>query len=174
MGTVQIVATVLAGVVTLVAVVLAVRAVMQMTAVIRLGRPDPTRSGDKGARTRTMLVETLGHTRMLKWTAVGAAHWFVMVSFMILFLLVVEAYFEVVDPEGGLPIIGHWTIYGLVTEWIGILGLAGILYLIFVRQQQTRAKRSRFLGSTMWQAYFVEGVILGVLVCGFLIRGFKV
>ncbi|MEU8606718.1 (Fe-S)-binding protein [Actinoplanes sp. NPDC048791] len=174
MGTVQIVATVLAGVVTLVAVVLAVRAVMQMTAVIRLGRPDPTRSGDKGARTRTMLVETLGHTRMLKWTAVGAAHWFVMVSFMILFLLVVEAYFEVVDPEGGLPIIGHWTIYGLVTEWIGVLGLLGILYLIYRRQRDKRKKVSRFTGSTMWQGYFVEAIIVGVLICGFLIRGFKV
>ncbi|WP_433723459.1 (Fe-S)-binding protein [Actinoplanes sp. CA-051413] len=174
MGTVQIVATVLAGVVTLVAVVLAVRAVMQMTAVIRLGRPDPTRSGDKGTRTRTMLVETLGHTRMLKWTAVGAAHWFVMVSFMILFLLVVEAYFEVVDPEGGLPIVGHWTVYGLVTEWIGVLGLLGILYLIYRRQHDKRKKVSRFTGSTMWQGYFVEAVIVGVLICGFLIRGFKV
>ncbi|MEU8230283.1 (Fe-S)-binding protein [Actinoplanes sp. NPDC048967] len=174
MGTVQIVATVLAGIVTLVAVVLAVRAVMQMTAVIRLGRPDPTRSGDKGARARTMLVETLGHTRMLKWTAVGAAHWFVMVSFMILFLLVVEAYFEVVDPEGGLPIIGHWTIYGLVTEWIGVLGLLGILYLIYRRQRDKRKKVSRFTGSTMWQGYFVEAIIVGVLICGFLIRGFKV
>jgi Fe-S oxidoreductase len=174
MGTVQIVATVLAGAVTLVAVALAVRAVMQMTAVIRQGRPDPERFGDKGKRTRTMLVETLGHTRMLKWGVVGAAHWFVMVSFMILFLLVLEAYFEVVDPEGGLPIIGHWTIYGLGTELIGVLGLAGILVLIAIRQRDKRKKVSRFTGSTMWQGYFVEAIIVGVLICGFLIRGFKV
>ncbi|MGA5305578.1 (Fe-S)-binding protein [Nucisporomicrobium flavum] len=174
MGIAQIVATVLAGAVTLVAVVLAVRAVMTMTAVIRQGQPAPERFTDKGTRTRTMLVETLGHTRMLKWSTVGAAHWFVMVSFMILFLLVVEAYFEVVDPTGGLPIVGHWTVYGLVTEWVAVLGLLGILYLIYRRQRDRRAKRSRFLGSTMWQGYFVEAVILGVLVCGFLIRGFKV
>ena len=174
MGTVQIVATVLAGAVTLVAVALAVRAVMQITAVIRQGRPDPERFTGKGARTRTMLVETLGHTRMLKWTVIGAAHWFVMVSFMILFLLVVEAYFEVVDPEGGLPIIGHWTVYGLGTEIIGVLGLAGILVLVAIRQRDKRKKLSRFTGSTMWQAYFVEAIIIGVLVCGFLIRGFKV
>ena len=174
MGIAQIVATVLAGVVTITAVALAVRAVLTITAVIRQGRPAPERFADQGTRTKRMLAETLGHTRMLKWGYIGAAHWFVMVSFMILFLLVVEAYFEVVDPEGGLPIIGGWTPYGLVTEWIGILGLAGILYLIFVRQKARRAPRSRFLGSTMWQAYFVEGVILGVLACGFLIRGFKV
>ncbi|MEV4705617.1 (Fe-S)-binding protein [Actinoplanes sp. NPDC049316] len=174
MGIAQIVATVLAGAVTLVAVVLAVRAVMTMTAVIRQGQPAPERFENKGSRTRTMLVETLGHTRMLKWSTIGAAHWFVMVSFMILFLLVVEAYFEVVDPAGGLPIVGHWTVYGLVTEWIAVLGLLGILYLIYKRQRDRRAKRSRFLGSTMWQGYFVEAVILGVLICGFLIRGFKV
>jgi Fe-S oxidoreductase len=33
--------------------------------------------------------------------------------------------------------------------------------------------RSRFLGSTMWQAYYVEYTILAVMICGFLIRGFK-
>src|SRR3954453_7531762 len=174
MGIAQIVATVLAGAVTITAVVLAERAGLTITSVIRQGQPAPERFADKGARTRKMLTETLGHPRMLKWSAIGAAHWFVMVSFMILFLLVVEAYFEVVDPEGGLPILGHWIVYGFVTEWIGILGLAGILYLIYRRQRDLRAKRSRFLGSTIWQAYFVEGVILGVLVCGFLIRGFKV
>jgi Fe-S oxidoreductase len=174
MGIAQIVATVLAGAVTITAVVLAVRAVLTITAVIRQGQPAPERFADKGARTKKMLTEVFGHTRMLKWGYVGAAHWFVMVSFMILFLLVVEAYFEVVDPKGGLPIIGGWTPYGLVTEWIGILGLAGILYLIYRRQSDRRKKRSRFLGSTMWQAYFVEGVILGVLACGFVIRGFKV
>ncbi|MCO8276527.1 (Fe-S)-binding protein [Actinoplanes sp. TRM 88003] len=174
MGIAQIVATVLAGAITVVAVVLAVRAVLTITAVIRQGRPDPARFENPPARTKTMLVETLGHTRMLKWSAIGAAHWLVMVSFMILFLLVVEAYFEVVDPAAGLPIIGHWLIFGFVTEWIGILGLAGIVYLIFVRQRANRSLKNRFLGSTWWQAYFVEAVILGVLVCGFLIRGFKV
>ena len=174
MGIAQIVATTLAAAVTITAVVLAVRAVLTITAVIRQGRPDPARFTGRGTRTTTMLRETLGHTRMLKWSAIGAAHWFVMASFMILFLLVVEAYFEVVDPEGGLPIIGDWLPYGLVTEWIGILGLAGILYLIYRRQSDLRKNRSRFLGSTIWQAYFVEGVILGVLCCGFLIRGFKV
>ncbi|MFF5289550.1 (Fe-S)-binding protein [Paractinoplanes globisporus] len=172
MGFAQMVATVLAGAVTVTAVVLAVRAVLTITAVIRQGQP--AHFASYGVRFRRMVAETLGHTRMLKWGYIGAAHWFVMVSFMILFLLVVEAYFEVVDPSGGLPVIGGWTPYGLVTEWVGILGLAGILYLIVMRQRARRAPRSRFLGSTMWQAYFVEGVILGVLTCGFLIRGFKV
>jgi Fe-S oxidoreductase len=176
MGTVQIVATVLAAAITLVAVILAVRAVLTMTSVIRLGKPDPGRFSNKGARTKTMLVETAGHTRMLKWGVIGAAHWFVMVAFIILFLLVLEAYFEVVNPGNGLPLIGHWVGYGLVTELIGALGIAGIAVLIVIRQMNKPGKRklSRFTGSTMWQGYFVEAVIVGVLICGFLIRGFKV
>ncbi|GLY07268.1 MULTISPECIES: (Fe-S)-binding protein [Actinoplanes] len=176
MGIAQIVATVSAGAVTVVAVYLAVRAVQTITAVIRQGQPAPERFTEPKTRTKTMLVETVGHTRMLKWSAIGAAHWFVMFSFLVLSLLVLEAYFEVVSPRLGLPLIGHWTIFGLVTEWFGILGTAGILYLIFVRQRQKpgAVKRSRFLGSTMWQAYFVEAVIVGVLIFGFLIRGFKV
>jgi Fe-S oxidoreductase len=176
MGSAQIVATVIAAAITIVAVALTVRAVRTMTSVIRSGKPDPERFVNPRARTRTMLIETIGHTRMLKWGVVGAAHWFVMVAFVVLSLLVLEAYFEVVSPTLGLPIIGHWVTFGLVTEWIGILGTVGIMVLIVIRQLNLpgRKARSRFTGSTMWQAYFVEAIIVAVLVCGFLIRGFKV
>jgi Fe-S oxidoreductase len=177
MGPVQVVATVIAAVVTIVAVVLAVRAVRQMVRVIRLGQPVPAqRLEGKGQRTATMLRETLGHTRMLKWSGIGLAHWFVMVSFLVLFLLVVEAYFDVVSAEGKLPLLGGWAPYGIVTEWLSVLGLAGIVALILVRLRNLpgRAKGlSRFLGSTMWQAYYVEYTIVGVLICGMLIRSLK-
>ncbi len=176
MGAVQIVSTVLAAAVTVVAVVLVVRAVRRMLAVIRLGQPDPTRSDRKGQRLRTMLVETLGHTRMLKWTWIGVAHWFVMVGFILLSSLVLQAYFEVVSPTAQIPILGGWVVFGLVTEWISVLGIPAIGYLM-VQRLRARPGRlrpgrpSRFAGSTMWQGYFVEWVVLLVLVCGLLIRG---
>jgi hypothetical protein len=63
---------------------------------------------------------------MLKWGYIGAAHWFVMVSFMILVLLVVEAYFEVVDPAGraadhrGLDAVRAWSPSGSASwAWPG-------------------------------------------------------
>jgi Fe-S oxidoreductase len=176
MGAVQIVATSVAAAITIVAVALVVRTVRRMLAVVRLGQPDPTRSGDRGLRLRTMLAETLGHTRMLRWTVVGAAHWFVMIAFIALSSLVLEAYFEVVKPGNGLPLIGGWDVYGLVTEWIGVLGFIGILVLMGIRLRNLPSnpnRRSRFTGSTMWQAYYVEYTILAVLLCGFFIRGFK-
>jgi Fe-S oxidoreductase len=177
MGAVEIICTTVAGLITLVAVVLAARAVLRMVSVIRAGQPDPGRLGAWPTRGRVMLTEIFGHTRMLKWSVVGAAHWFVMIAFIVLFLLVLEAYFEVVDPEGGLPIIGHWVVYGLATEIIGVLGFLGILTLITIRLRNRPGKArglSRFTGSTMWQGYFVEWIIFAVLLCGFLIRGFKV
>jgi Fe-S oxidoreductase len=57
-----------------------------------------------------------------------------------------------------------------------VLGLLGILVLMAIRLANRPARRrwSRFAGSNFWQAYYVEYTILAVLICGFLIRGFKV
>ena len=175
MGTVQIISTIVAAAVTVVAAALVVRTVLRMISVIRLGQPDPQRFDRPLERTKTMLVETLGHTRMLKWTWVGAAHWLVMIAFILLSTLVLQAYVEVVNPRGELAIIGHWAVFGLVTEVISVLGLPAIGYLIAVRllNRPHRKALSRFAGSTMWQGYFVEWVIVTVLACGLLIRGLK-
>ncbi|MEV4507732.1 (Fe-S)-binding protein [Dactylosporangium sp. NPDC049525] len=176
MGLVQYIATSVAAAITIVAIVLVVRTVRRMISVVRLGQPDPSRGDSRGLRLKTMLAETLGHTRMLRWTVVGAAHWFVMIAFIALSSLVLEAYFEVAVPDHGLPLIGAWNVYGLVTEWIGVLGFVGILVLIGIRLRNLPSnpnRRSRFAGSTMWQAYYVEYTILAVLLCGFFIRGFK-
>lgn len=175
MGSAQIGATAIAGLATVCAAVVAARAVWRIIAVVRLGQPDRERFDRRGHRLWTMVVETLGHTRMLRWTVVGVAHWFVMVAFVTLATLVLEAYFEVVSPRGELPVIGHWSVFGLASELVGLLGLLGIVVLIVIRllNLPTRRRWSRFAGSTSWQAYYVEYTVLAVLVCGFLIRGFK-
>jgi Fe-S oxidoreductase len=172
---IQIVAAVIAGLITVIAAGFAVRAVRQMIAVVRLGQPDPTRSNDRWQRTVTMLRETLGHTRMFKWSVVGAAHWLVMVGFILLSSLVLAAYFEVVDPSRTLPVIGGWTVFGLVTEVLSVLGVLAIGVLIVIRLLNLPRRRnwSRFAGSTAWQAYYVEYTILAVLLLGLMLRGSK-
>jgi len=102
MGVAQIIAGVVSLAITAVAVVLVVRAVRQMFAVVRLGQPDASRSDRRGGRTANMLRETLGHTKMLTWGVVGAAHWFVMISFILLSSLVLQAYFEAFSPSSGI------------------------------------------------------------------------
>jgi Fe-S oxidoreductase len=175
MGPVHWVAAPIALAVSVLAAVLLALAVRRMVAVIRLGQPDPGRFRNKGTRLRVMLGETLGHTRMLKWSVVGAAHWFVMVAFILLSSLVLEAYWEVFSPTGELPVLGHWSVFGLATELFSAAGIPAILVLMAIRlaNRPRRTGRSRFTGSTMWQGYFVEWIILLVLLCGLLIRGFK-
>src|SRR5256714_3615875 len=175
MGSVQLVVAPIALAATVVALALVVRAVSRMLKVIRLGQPDPERFTAKGRRLGTMLAETLGHTRMLKWTMVGAAHWFVMVGFGALVFTLAEAYGESVNPAFELPVIGKWAGYGLLMELIAALTGLGIGPLIVIGLLTLPRWRggSRFAGSTFWQAYYVEYTIVAIVVCIFLIRGFK-
>ncbi|HEV2088303.1 MAG TPA: (Fe-S)-binding protein [Cryptosporangiaceae bacterium] len=177
MDAVQIVTASISVVVSLVAVALVVRTVARMVRTIRLGAPDPMRTDASMRRLVTMLTETLGHTRMLRWTVVGAAHWFVFVAFGALLLTLVEAYGEVFDPRFELPLLAGWTPYGLAMEAIALTGGLGILVLMAIRLRERPSRperKSRFAGSTMWQGYYVEYTILVIIACVFTLRGLKV
>ena len=156
-------------------VLLAIR-VRQLLAVYKKGQPDPTRSGDRGARLKNMLTEVLGHTKMLNFTATGIAHWFVMIGFGALFGTLVTAYGQILNPDFALPIIGHFAPYEAFTEFIGWATGIGIVTLIGIRQV-TRIKKSdrtsRFFGSGMKKAYYVEATILAVVFCVVSLRGLE-
>ncbi len=161
---------------TLVGVGLFIRAVRAMLATIRLGQPDPTRSGQARDRWMTLLREVGGHTRLSKWGIVGAAHWFVLVGFLSLFLTLVTAYGQLFNPEFALPLIGHFAPYEVFVEFIAWATGVGIVTLIGIRQV-TRlvrpGRKSRFYGSTMWQAYYVEATILIIVFCVIALRGLE-
>ncbi|HSJ61470.1 MAG TPA: (Fe-S)-binding protein [Jiangellaceae bacterium] len=161
---------------TVVAVALAARAVSQMFAVIRLGQPAFERTNSPAQRTVTMLRETVGHTRMLKWTWIGAAHWFVFFGFILLFLTLVTAYGQIFDSGFALPVIGHWRPLEWLIEFVGWVMLVSIVALIvvrLVRHPKRLGRSSRFSGSTMWQGYYVEWTIVGVGLCIVLLRGLE-
>ncbi len=175
-GTLQVVAIVVAMLITLAAVALFVRTIAGFVAKFRLGEPDRGRTDQPGTRTVTLVREFLGHTRMARKPVVAVAHWFVMVSFGLLVLTLVTAYGQLFDPRFALPLIGHWPPYQWVAEIFGWAAILGILVLIVVRQlrhPRGEGRRSRFWGSSFWQAYFVELVILGVGICIVLLRGME-
>jgi Fe-S oxidoreductase len=180
MSALQVVALVVCGVVTVVAVALFARVVGRFLAVFRLGQPAPGRTDDKGARTVTLVREFLGHTRMSRLPVVAVAHWFTMVSFGVLFFTLVNAFGQLVRPDWTLPLIGHFPPYEWVTEFFAWTGLVGILVLMAIRQrrhprsaQGEGGRRSRFFGSTFWQAYYVELTILGVTICILTLRALE-
>jgi Fe-S oxidoreductase len=141
---------------------------LEMYRRIKAGQPDPTRSNEKGKRLALMTREVLGHTKMLNFTGSGIAHWFVMIGFVALFGTLVTAYGQVIDPSFLLPVIGKWDPY--VYFVLGIAWLTGvsIVTLIGIRQVTRivrKGRTSRFFGSYSGRAYFVEAVILVIVVC---------
>jgi Fe-S oxidoreductase len=172
----QVAAIVLCLAATATGVALFGKTVAGFVATMRLGRADPTRTGYPWHRTRTLLKEFLGHTRMSRLPIVATAHWFVMVSFGLLFFTLVTAFGQLFSPEWALPLIGHLFLLDWAVEAIAWLSLAGILVLIAIRQRnhpRRLAKRSRFYGSTFWQAYYVELTILGVVLCVLMLRALE-
>ncbi|MET0953748.1 MAG: heterodisulfide reductase-related iron-sulfur binding cluster [Aeromicrobium sp.] len=159
----QVVAIVIALIVTAVALPLITKAVADMLKVLRTGQPLIGRRDQPVKRTVNMLVETFGHTRMIQKRWVGIMHWFVYAAFIMLSTAVLQGYFQLFNPEFAWPIFGHWYPYEWAAEALGLLSTIGILYLIFVRQRnhpRSLGKKSRFFGSTFWQAYFVEAMAL--------------
>ena len=80
----QIFAIVVSLAITAVGIALFVKAIRHIVAVVKMGQPTAPRTNDPKARTVTLLKESLGHTRMLQWTAVGVGHWFVFIGFGLL------------------------------------------------------------------------------------------
>ncbi|WP_313408825.1 heterodisulfide reductase-related iron-sulfur binding cluster [Aeromicrobium sp.] len=174
MEPINIIAGVLTLLSTAVAVYLLAPGIKRMLGVIRTGTPAYGRTDDPVRRTKNMLIETFGHTRMLQWHWVGIMHWFIYLSFIILSSAVATAYLQVWNPHLVLPLIGHFFLFEWVSEAIAWLGLIGIIALIIVRQRnhpRTEGRKSRFFGSRFGQAYFVEAMVLLECGAGILIRG---
>ena len=176
----QVVAIVLCLVVPTVGWALLFRQVGRFVGLYRMGQPERGRTGDPGARTWTLAREFLGHTRMSRLKVVAAAHWFTALAFIILFTTLVNAFFQLVQPDYRLPVLGHFPPFEWVVELFAWGGLVGIAVLMAIRQRNhpKRAageggRSSRFFGSTFWQAYYVELTILVVTVCILLLRGLE-
>ncbi len=170
--------TVVAVVATVVAVVLFTRTLVGMVRTYRGGQPI-SRSDNPGQRTTTLLRESLLASR-LKQQPVGAivatAHWIVLVAFAVLFLTLVTAYGQLLNPDFALPLIGHFPPFEWLVEGLAWLMVLSILFLIAVRlanRPDTKGRDSRFFGSTMWQAYYVEITILAVGICVIALRAME-
>ena len=134
----QIFAIVVSLAIAAVGIALFVQAIRSIIATIRIGQPTAGRTDHKAARWTNMLKETLGHTRMLQWTAMGVGHWFVFIGFGLLFFTLLTAFGQLFDPHFALPLIGHFFLY----EWVSELFTVGMLIAIvaFIGYRATRPK----------------------------------
>ncbi|GAA3856858.1 (Fe-S)-binding protein [Streptomyces sedi] len=174
----QLAAIVISLTLTAVAVALFSRAAVQIVRFLRLGQPVPegTRTDDPKARSATLAKEFVGHTRMNRWGVVGVAHWFVAVGFLTLGLTIVQAYGQLFQADWVLPVIGGFLPYEMYIEFIAAMTVLGIATLIVIRLLSLPSRpgrKSRFTGSTAWQAYFVEYVILIIGLAILVLRGLE-
>ncbi|WP_236842345.1 (Fe-S)-binding protein [Boudabousia tangfeifanii] len=149
-----------------------------------------------GTRFATFFAEVLTHRAFKGRPLVRISHWMVMLSFPILFLTLVSSYFQIVRPGFSLFLLGHFPPYEWLVEFFALACLLGILALFVVRarnggalpwrraevtRQQAEAELAnrdgsatslprRFLGSTKWQAVFVEAVVLLVAIAVLALR----
>ena len=103
-------------------------------------------------------------------------HRFVFVGFGALVFTLITAFGQLFSATWHIPWLGTWIVYEVATEVIAALTGIGILTLITVRQARhprRLGRRSRFSGSTFWQAYYVEATIVGIVVCVLLLRGLE-
>ena len=160
----------------LVGIALFVRAIRQIVATIRIGQP-ARRTDNPVGRSLTLLTESLGHTRMLQWHWVGAGHWFIMTGFGLLFFTLVTAFGQLFDPGFHIPFLGHFFLFEWASELFTLVMVVAIVAFIYYRatrpKERVRGPKGRFWGSTMWQGYFVEMVILGVGLCIVVLRGLE-
>jgi Fe-S oxidoreductase len=172
----QVAAIVVCLAATAVGVALFARTLGQFVRTFGVGQPVAGRTDSPGRRTATLLREVLGHTRMARLPLVAVAHWFVMVSFGVLFLTLVTAYGQLFEPAFALPLLGHLPPVEWVTEVIAWGSLVGITALVVIRQRRhprREGRWSRFSYSSFWQAYYVEATILGVVLCVLALRGLE-
>jgi Fe-S oxidoreductase len=168
------IAALVALVVSMVGVLLFARGVAEIVDVVSLGRPTSGRNDKPADRWKHLLAETLGHTRMLQWSTIGIAHWFVFIAFGALFFTLITAYGQLFVPTFAFPVIGHWLAYEWASEVIAWAGLISILFLIIVRAVlRGRGRQSRFFGSRGWQGVYVELTILGIVICVILLRAME-
>lgn len=148
-----------------------VSGIWRLTAQIRIGGPAPSeRTRPVLKRAWIVLREALSHERFAGKPAIRVAHWAVMVSFPILAITLVSGFAQITNPGFHLPVLDRFPPWGWLVEGIAWLSTVGILWLIIVRQRTQRRERGRFEGSTRWQAYFVEAVVLTVVVCVLALR----
>lgn len=170
----------IAVIATIVAILTFVRALIVMYQRVATGQSAPGRLRPIGPRLWMTIKTVLSHREFRGRPGVRIAHWFVMLSFPILALTLATGMGKLRAPSFSLGAIDHFPLWEWIVElfaWTSLIGIIGLITLRLVsgsgrnneaegetRTGQATSLASRFLGSTRWQAYFVEFVVLTVVL----------
>ena len=116
------------GLVLVVALVLFARSSIRLVRSLGIGKPDPERFGQVGARLANVLVVAFGQSKLLREPLAGLLHFFIFWGFVILLTAVGEAVVEGLIPGVTLELLGPlFPPLAILQETIGALVVLSVL-----------------------------------------------
>ncbi len=120
-----------------------------------------------GARLREVLVQVLGHRKVLRQVLAGVLHLLIFWGFLVLFTTIVQAVGEAFVPGWTLPVIGASPVLAALQDVFIVLVLVGIAMAVWWRKV---LRPKRLAGQDQRSAYLILIFISGIMVTLLLSR----
>ncbi len=145
---------------------IAARKLLVVYRLIRLGG-GPVPLAPAGARVRDLLLQVLGHTKVLRRMVAGLAHLFIFWGFLILLSTIAQAFVEAFVPGWTWPVLGAAPWFAFVQDLFIVLVLVGIALALWLRLV---VRPRRLTGQDPFGAYLILGLITGIMITLLLSR----
>jgi Fe-S oxidoreductase len=149
-----------------------------LTRVVWAGRPiPPERLPSLPGAIKAQLTDVFAQRKLFKRPVSGWAHAFTFWGFVVLLLTIIEAYGALFQRDFAIPVFGRSSALGFIEDLfaVAVLAALGVFTVIRLRQSPARlARKSRFYGSHVDQAYLVLGMIFLVIATLLLYRGAQI
>jgi Fe-S oxidoreductase len=146
----------------------------QLTRLVRVGRPDPSRLVHPLGSLAAELRDVFAQRKLLKRPISGVAHFVTFWAFIILLFTIIEAYGALFVRDFAIPAIGRSAALGFLEDLfaVAVLGaLAAFAVIRAVNSPRRRDRASRFYGSHTAQADAILVMIFLVIATLLLYRG---
>ncbi|MBC7343357.1 MAG: 4Fe-4S dicluster domain-containing protein [Clostridia bacterium] len=134
-----------------------------------IGKPEPEKRYDQlWERIKTVIVNSFGHSKMLRDPYPGIMHFLIFWGFAFLFL---AAFLDVLEAWFGLPIMFGQFYIGMswLTDLMGLAGILGILVAIIRRYIQKPDRLDNIADDAVLLVW-----LLFILVLGFCLEGMRI
>ena len=150
----------------LAAVAIFARKIFLIYRLIRLGT-GPVPLAPLPVRLQDLILQVLGHQKVLRRPWAGVLHLFIFWGFLVLLTTIVQAVGEAFRPGWTLPLIGRAPALALAQDVCIALVLLGVAMALYMRRVNAP---KRLLGQDQRGAYMILGFISGIMITLLLSR----
>jgi Fe-S oxidoreductase len=140
--------------------------VRKLISYLKIGKPE-NRSGNLTQRLRNVMNVAFGQTKLLREPVAGIMHFLIFWGFVVLLLAILESIGEGLYPGFDFSFLGGVYLYlTALQDLFGLLVIGSVLFALF-RRYIIRPKRLEVTGHAQFDATFILGVILLIMVSMF-------